>query len=148
MTDNRYGTFKYGSASGHKYGASSTGTIDALAWGIDVDWNGDGFFDGVNEGNRAVSIRMFRGRNKQLRPSGEGFEPIRTGSITVELDNYDGRYDGWNSSSPLYPNVEPGKEIRVRVRNLYTGVIYPVFRGVINDIQPPRRSRGREYGTN
>lgn len=142
MTDNRYGTlFKYGASpmtgGGHKYGVSSTGEREGLAWGIEVDWDGDGAFDGVNESAymlKAPTIK--RGRRTMLRPAGQGFESIRTGQATIVLSNHDGRYDAWNTSSPLYPNVESGKDIRIRVRDLSTGTIYYRFYGIIQDIVP------------
>lgn len=135
MTDQRYGTFKYGTS--HKYGALSTGTTEALAWGIEIDWNADGVFDHGNESDhliKAPSIK--RGRRTMLRPSGQGFESIRTGQAVVVLSNHDGRYDAWNTASPLYPIVESGKDIRIRVRDLYTGIIYNRFYGIVQDIVP------------
>lgn len=136
MTDNHYGTiFKYGTS--HKYGASSTGQTEALAWGIEVDWDGDGSFDGDNEADhllRTPSIK--RGRRTMLRPSGQGFESVRTGQAVVMLSNHDGRYDAWNTSSPIYPNVEAGKDIRIRVLDKYTGIVYKRFYGVIQEIEP------------
>lgn len=133
MTDNRYSTFKYGTT--HKYGASTA--EDSLAWGIEVDWDGDGAFTGENEAGyliKAPSIK--RGRRTMLRPAGQGFESIRTGQATVVLSNHDGRYDAWNASSPLYPNVESGRDIRIRVRDRNTGTIYDRFYGIIQDIVP------------
>lgn len=135
MADNRYNTFKYGTS--HKYGASSLTTDGSLAWGIEVDWNGDGVFDGTNEASylmKAPTIK--RGRRTMLRPAGQGFESIRTGQCTVVLSNHDGRYDAWNTSSPLYPNVESGKDIKIRVLDRDTGIIYARFYGIIQDIVP------------
>lgn len=135
MTDNRYGTFKYGTT--HKYGASSFPVADALSWAIEVDWNGDGLFDGTNESFYLIKApSLKRGRRTMLRPSGQGFEQVRTGQATVVLSNHDGRYDAWNTSSPLYPNVESGKDIRIRVMDLNTGIVYNRFYGIIQDIVP------------
>lgn len=135
MTDNRYGVFKYGTS--RKYGATTYPLNDALGWVIEVDWNGDGAFDGINEAAYLMSApRIVRGRRTMLRPSGQGFEPVRTGQATITLSNHDGRYDAWNTSSPLYPNVEAGKDIRIRVMDLNTGTVYPRFYGIVQEIEP------------
>ena len=135
MPDNRYGVFRYGTSN--KYGASSLTTESVLAWAIEVDWDGDGLFDGTNEAFyliKAPSIK--RGRKTMIKPSGQGFESVRTGQATITLSNHDGRYDAWNASSPLYPNVESGKDIRIRVMDRSTGTIYKRFYGIIQDIAP------------
>ena len=135
MTSQLYNTFKYGTS--HKYGATVLGTVEALSWAIEVDWDGDGVFDGVNEAfylMKAPTIQ--RGRRNMLRPSGQGFETLQTGKCNITLSNHDGRYDAWNTSSPLYPNVEAGKDVRVRVKDISTGVIYNRFYGIIQDIEP------------
>lgn len=110
---------------------------DGLAWAVEVDWDGDGLFDGVNEAAYLLSApRITRGRRQMLRPSGQGFEPVRTGSAVITLSNHDGRYDAWNTSSPLYPNVDAGKDVRIRVRDLSTGTTYDRFYGIIQEINP------------
>jgi hypothetical protein len=132
MTDRRYGVNKYG--SGSLYGASDA--REALAWGVSIDWDGDTVLE-ENEADLMTKVSVERGRKRMLKSSGAGFEKIGTGKVTVELLNRDGRFDGWNTSSPIYPNVDNGKEIRVRVRNLNdTADPYPVFRGVIDEIKP------------
>ena len=131
MTDRRYGINKYG--DGALYGASDSRV--ALAWDVSIDWDEDGIFE-VNEAALLTSVNVIRGRTRLLKPLGGGFEPIKTGTATIVLKNKDGRFDAWNVSSPLYPNVNYGKDIRIRVRDMETGVIYPVFRGVITNLQP------------
>jgi len=133
MTDRRIGVNKFG--SGVLFGPSDS--TDTLAWSLEVDWDQDGAFDGTNEASRMIGFDMFRGRRNYLRPRGQGFEPIQTGSLTVELDNHDGRYDGWNTSSPLYPNVTYGADVRFRVRDMSSTdtTPYSVFYGVITDIK-------------
>jgi hypothetical protein len=132
MTDRRYGVNLYGDSK--LYGASDT--RDVLAWGIEIDWDEDGVYDG-NEASRLTDVQTNRGRKKLLEAVGQGFEKVPTGSAQVTLWNTDGRYDGWNTSSPLYPNVGYGKEIRILVRDLNgTADPYPLFTGVITDIIP------------
>ena len=131
--DNRWSRVKWGQT---KWGASTA--KQTLAWGLEVDWNGDGLFEN-NEANRMVGISGFRGRTSMLRAVGSGVEPLRSGTYTFTLDNWDGRYDAWNSSSALYPNVTYGKDVRLRVRDMNgSASAYPVFYGIITDIIPHR----------
>ncbi len=129
--DNRYGRVKYGQT---KYGASAP--YPSIAWGLEIDWNGDGLFDGSNESGRLVGLSGFRGRRMMLKADGSGFEVMETGSYTFTLDNSDYRYTPWNGSSPLYPNVFGGKDVRVRLRDRNGSSIYDVFFGIMQDPVP------------
>lgn len=133
--DRRFGSWnEFGTSN--TFGAS---TFDAsLAWGFEVDWDGDGVFDGSNETLRVCGFTSKRGRTSMLKSTGEGYESIPTGQAVITLWNDDGRYDAWNSASPLYPNVTRGKEVRIRVRDLTASseTIDNVFYGVIADILP------------
>lgn len=135
MTYAVYGTstYKYGTATRY-YGV---GSETVVRWGVDVDWNGDGLYDGTNDGIYATAFRSSRGRQNYLNVdsdgNADGFEPIRVGTATLTLDNSSRRYDPYNTSSPLYPNVLPGRYIRIR--QLYNGVTNDVFHGKIKNIQ-------------
>jgi hypothetical protein len=132
MTVRLYGVNKYG--DGKLYG--HTDEAPGLAWDISIDWDEDGFFDG-NEAGRLTSVDIPRGRTSLLAPIGAGFESIQTGEAVISLRNADGRFDGWNTSSPLYPNVTFGKDVRIRVRDLgESNAIKPLLRGVITNIIP------------
>lgn len=132
MTDRRYGINKYG--DGKLYGASDT--RDALIWDISIDWDDDGFHE-ENEASRLTNINITRGRSELLQSAGEGFQEVETGRAIVTLRNDDGRFDAWNSVSPLYPNVNYGKDIRIRVRDMNASdAIYPLFRGTITNLVP------------
>lgn len=128
----RYGDFLYG--SGVKYGLTANAN---LLWSVEVDWNGDGLFDGSNEAHRVQSISFTRGRDK-LFTSGQngesGFARFQVGQAQIVLENSDRRYDPYYATSPLYPNVLPGREVRIKVRNGATGSVYSVFRGKIDSI--------------
>lgn len=134
MSDLRFGTInKFGTST--TFGASTA--FDAfLIWGVEVDWDGDGVFTGENEQAYLCGLRIERGRRNMLQTSGNGFELIQTGKAVITFWNDDGRYDGWNASSPLYPNVTYGKDVKITVRDAVTGTIEPVFYGVISDIVP------------
>lgn len=135
QVDRRFGEWnQFGTTN--QFGAS---TLEAdLAWGVEIDWDGNGIFDGSNEARRMCGIDITRGRWALLQSEGNGYENIPTGTAVITLWNDDGRYDGWNADSPLYPNVSPGKDVRIRVRNLQASgeVIEDVFYGVISDIVP------------
>lgn len=131
--DNQYGNIKYGESL---YGIG--GGLQTLRWGFVVDWDEDGLWD-TNEATRMVDINISRGRKRLLKPSGQGFETIPTGKCTVVLKNHDGRYDGWNPESPLYPNVSFGKRMQVIVWDKFWSEEINrrvLFTGVISDIRP------------
>lgn len=140
LADNRWGKMKWG---GTKWGASANRA--ALAWGLDVDWDGDGDFEGPNEGSRMVAFSLSRGRKNMLSPIGLKPEPVEVGRLELIVDNYDGRYTPSNASSPLYPNVVPGRDVKFRVRDLNGGSTYNVFYGIIDDIVPFRDENGAPF---
>ncbi|HEX9925316.1 MAG TPA: hypothetical protein VGD99_21850 [Anaerolineae bacterium] len=127
----RYGTFKYGEK---QYGASCAESM--LLWTLIVDWDADGYFTGENEATRMTSFNLSRGRDYFVRPGGHGFERYQAGQATVILDNDDGRYNPFNPNSSLYPNVTPGKSVRLAVKDAETGTNYSLMYGRIADIQP------------
>lgn len=131
MTDRRYGVNKFG--DGSLYGTSDSRA--AYAWDVSIDWDEDGVLE-TNDADRLVGYSLNRGRTRLLGSVGEGFEPVGTGGVILTFRNQDGRYDGWNSASPLYPNIGYGKEVRVRIKDLSSGILYPRFKGVITDIVP------------
>lgn len=131
MVDRRYGVNKYG--DGKLYGVSDV--RDAYQWDVSIDWDGDGILES-NEASLLTGVNISRGRTRLIGESGNGFQEVSTGSCSVTLRNDDGRFDGWNTASPLYPNVNYGKDIRVRIRDMNSGFIYPLFYGVIVNIDP------------
>jgi len=126
----RFGSFKFG--TGVKFGSTVTGH---LTWAVEIDWDRDTFFDGSNEARRMFSIVVNRGRKNMLRATGQGFQTIPPGTCVIKLRNNDGRYDGWNQSSPLYPYVTYGPEVRIRVRTQSDKVQRDFFAGTITDIK-------------
>jgi len=127
----RYGTFKYGEGL---YGSAESGTLPALLWSILVDWDGDGYFSGDNEASRCSSFNLQRGRRYPL--SGNGIQHYAPGKVAIVLDNTDGRFDYFNSSSPIYPHVSPGKFIVIKVLDVAASLNYSVFYGTITEIAP------------
>jgi len=131
----KYGAFKY---SEEPYGTISPGQAANLRWTFIVAW--DGTYTGENEASRMVDLSVRRGRQHQIGSAG-GPETFAVGRAIGEFDNSDGRYDPWNTSSPLYPNVRPGKFVRIAVKDDDGGVNYQVMRGVIDDILLIKRGK-------
>jgi len=99
-------------------------------WVVNVDWTTAGTYDLRNDALLMTDYRVTRGRTQYLSSDGQGLEKMPPGVLTITLDNADGTYDPYNTSSVLYPNVEPGKYIRV----LCNGK--PRFAGRIESIEP------------
>ena len=124
----KYSTFKYG--DGTKYGTEAQ--TANLRWGFIVTW--DGYYSHGNEASRMVSLSVRRGRQSMM--GFKSLEPFRPGTATIILDNADGRFDPFDTSSPLYPNVTPGKFFRLMVHSISEDTTYDIMRGIVGDIQP------------
>ena len=83
----------------------------AIYWEVYIYWDNDGGF--TREETRLCDYKLVRGRKQFIDSNGNGLQAVEPGLLQITLDNYDGRYDPYNTSSPLYPNVEPGKYIKV-----------------------------------
>jgi hypothetical protein len=129
MASSRYAGAKYG--SGVKYGATSPTT---MLWALEIDWDDDGIYDYFNDANRMIGLRIERGRNYLLSSGGDRFEPVGVGRASIILSNHDDRFNPYNAASPLYPDVAPGRFIRVRVRE--GANINTLFTGIIQNITP------------
>lgn len=130
----RYSTFKYGTDV--KYGVGVT--TGNLLWSFIVLW--DGTWWGPNEAHgRMTNLTVRRGRQNMLAAGGKGYGAFGVGEVTATFDNEDGRFDPFNTDSPLSPNVTPGKFARISVRDDSTGIDYGIMRGIIADIQPVKQ---------
>lgn len=99
------------------------GLTSYLALSVKVDWNADGDFSDSGEDVSAYvryPVRTSRGRAKVS-------DEFAAGTGSFSLLNEDGRFTPLYASSPLYPNVLPGREVVAEVT--YDGTTYPVFRG-------------------
>ena len=134
-----YGKFPYGQ---NLYGEISYNPN--LIWVIEVDWDGDGYYDGYNEADRCVDINIRRGRELPVE-TGKGFEHSITGEARITLTNHDDRYNIYNTSSPYYPNVRQGKYIRIGVMNGATSSVKYLFSGTITDIDIQKQEKSGEY---
>ena len=108
-----------------------------IAWLFVVDWDNDGTFDNdEDEGNRVVSVSTVRGREYKFSGDGRGFSYPRIGRATITLDNYDGRYDPYNSGGALYGNLLPGRRFKLIFHDNVNGASHNVIYGFIEDIVP------------
>ena len=130
----KYGTFRYGTGTKYGTGAASTQPTftGSLIWICGVEWNGS--YSGTSE--RMIDYRSSRGSAYTIAASGGGFEPLQIGNCTVVLDNHDDRYNPYNTGSPLYPYVSPGKKIFIDAVDVATGTHYQRFSGRIENITP------------
>ena len=120
------------------------GTDPLLRWVVQIDWDGDGIYDGnENENEYTTSLFIRRGRNEYIKVgsdgNAEGFEPTKIGTCTLVLDNSSRRFDPYNTASDLYPNILPGRFIRIR--NQYNNTFNEVFHGKIKNIIPIESGR-------
>lgn len=132
MATGRYGEFQYG--DGTLYGQYTATEGGEIIWIVNVDWNGDGSYDGGNEGGYLIDYTINRGHDSYLNEQGQGFEHMGVGTCSLTLDNKDRRYDPRNAASPLYPNVVPGRKVFVAAYDIANETQYTRFTGVIDDV--------------
>jgi hypothetical protein len=86
-------------------------TASDAAYQVWVDWDGDGSFGGAYEDitERVISIEFVRGRDYASELQGASV----AGTCSIIVHNRDGRFNRFNSASPIYGNILPGREVRV-----------------------------------
>jgi len=130
-----YGEFTWGDNT--LWGQVNYGVYPAVEYTVAIDWDNNGSFSEYeNEAEYMLSWNSERGREFFLNSNGNGLEPVDVGKLTITLDNSDGRYDPFNTTSPLYPNIVPGRSIQFTVQDTSTLTDYIVFTGEIEDIRP------------
>ena len=131
----KYGTFKY--HSGTLYGTGDAVVIPDgdgdVTWIANIKWDGS---TPVNEAGYLTNFNSFRGAEHYIETNGNGFEVIEPGKAILTLDNSDLRYDPYNTLSPIYPYVVPGREVQISVYIHETKVTEEIITGFITDIQP------------
>ena len=130
----KFGGFVFGSTL---YGTGAIGPQPAAPtgeyqWTLLIRWGSDW----VNEAGRCVAVSGGAGRQFYVGKNGTTFEPIQPGQMYFTLDNYDGRYDPYNSSSPLYGHIRPGRAVQFRTKVVANSHKYDIFAGRISDIVP------------
>jgi hypothetical protein len=85
----------------------------SIYYWLGVDWEGtNASSDYTDEAGRVLKYTIDRGRDAVIGSEGGGFEKQSPGKMILEVDNFDGRYDPWNSSGELYGKLMPGKRVR------------------------------------
>jgi hypothetical protein len=104
-----------------------------VVWIVNIDWFGAG---AVNESDYVRDVDTIRGRQHYVKPAGSGFEQMRPGKSVLTMDNSNGRFDPYNTDSPLYGYLLPGRKIQISVYDVVTKQTHVRFTGHITDIQP------------
>ena len=107
---------------------------------LEIDWNNDGDFtdtgDSLDMGRvRTVSCNFGRDRASQLTGNS------KAGTLKAVVDNRSGDYSYFNSSSPLYGNLLPGRPVRL-LASSDSLTDQPVWRGFLTKITPMVRAGG------
>mgnify|MGYP003626961011 CR=1 FL=1 len=108
-----------GSAGGPsaRFGALSLGTAR-----LDNDEDNDSDYTDLEAD--VLSINITRGRSREL-------EEFNSGICTIVLDNSAGKYDPNNLNSTYYPNIVPGKLLRIKITDPTTSTNHYLFEGNI-----------------
>lgn len=122
-----YGGFPYGGVA-YAGSTSNAGTDAKPALAVEVAFTTDPLAEPLWEDitSDVRSWETMRGRNREL----ERFQP---GRATIVLANREAQYDSLNASGPHYGNLRPMK--RIRIRETFNGVTYPVFDGFVDKWQ-------------
>lgn len=132
--------FLYGNTSRLYDEVPATFDSNRLQWRFEVAWSPDFVYfsetNGQTEAARAVDCYWNRGRSSFVAYDGNGLTRTPPGRMAITLSNHDGRYDPFNAASPLYPNVVPGKYMRLGVRRSSSTVYAWRFSGIVEDIRP------------
>lgn len=99
---------------------------------LNIDWNQDGAYDTRNDGLLLSAMSIERGRRYTIRADGNGFEEEETGKFSATLVDEERDYDPYHTSSPLYPNVGPGRFFRMRVTTP-SAQVYPLMAGTLSE---------------
>lgn len=109
-------------------GTSTLGGGDVLTSSFLADF--DGTYDELvgMAGYGVKSVRINRGRDNDL-------SDMAAGQATVVLHDPDGRFNPKNAASPLYGQLLPMRQIRIRGTNDAGATYNPLFRGFIRSIE-------------
>ncbi|SCZ80387.1 hypothetical protein [Acidaminobacter hydrogenoformans] len=93
---------------------------------LEIDWNNDDDFSDVYEAvtTNVISIETRRGRDYASQLTGR----TSPGRLIAVLKNPSGLYSSYNTLSPLYGSILPGRKVRLRTTapvasTLWTGVL-------------------------
>lgn len=135
MAGSRFGTStKFGTS--HTFGVGAT-PDRRISFGLQVDWDGDGVFDGYNEStDRLMSWEDRRGREFFFNSGGDGFQPVREGELRLVLKNEDQRYDPYYVGGDLFEALQSNPRCKFTIRDEENAVIHDEFLGYVVDVRP------------
>jgi hypothetical protein len=104
---------------------------------FEVDWDNDGDFEDSYEDCTAdlFSVECRRGRDYASQLTGR----CSPGKLNASLKNPDGKYSSYNSTSPLYGNILPGRKVRLRTTAPVAAILWT---GYLEKLLPS----GKVYG--
>ena len=102
----------------------------SITWHVEIDWDADGTY--TDESARLLELSVRRGRETGL--DGDGYAMVDPGAFSLLLDNWDQRYNPFNTGGALYGYIKPHRPFRLRAT--YAGVTYNVIAGWVRDIRP------------
>lgn len=109
-----------------------------ISYRLSIDWANTGAFPDNGDTPYLRSFSVDRGREQTFegdpRSNEAKFARNKVGQLILTLDNDTRRYDTYNSVSPLYPNVIPGKVVQLQITDDF-GTTYTIFTGTIDDIR-------------
>jgi hypothetical protein len=76
-----------------------------LTWSLKIDWDRDGAFGAGLELQTFRKIKWRRGRKNRVRNDGRGQEHPEQETVWIEIYDPDGRYDSFNTASPIYADL-------------------------------------------
>lgn len=94
------------------------------------DWNGDGFFS-TEEDMMSILRRLQCKRGEDNASMLVGASTA--GRLSVLLNNLEGDFSSFNTSSPLYGNILPGRKMRLRVTTPVNKVLWT---GEVDKVRP------------
>jgi hypothetical protein len=111
---------------------SSYSASDPLQWECYFKWGSTDYVTTFNEADRITRFSIDRGRDEVF---GKGINGYDIGVLRMVLDNFDGRYDPWNASSPLYGNIKPGVNMTFGLYQSSTDYYIDLFTGQLQDVK-------------
>jgi hypothetical protein len=90
------------------------------AYKIEIDWANNGNFTDSGDSLDMGRVRQFNcnmGRDRASQLTGNS----KAGTLKAVVDNRSGDYSYFNSSSPLYGNLLPGRPVRLLASSGHTG---------------------------
>jgi hypothetical protein len=95
-------------------------------------WGSTDYVTTFNEADRLVRYTIDRGREEVF---GKGINTYDIGTLRMTLDNFDGRYDPWNTASPIYGDIKPGVKMTFGTYKSSTDTYKSLFTGLLQDVK-------------